>query len=45
MAEIVIATRQAISLNGFLASRKQGNAGATPDFSAAESLNMSRINF
>lgn len=45
MTGIVIATRQAISLNGFSASRKQGNAGAAPDFSAAESLNMSRINF
>mgnify|MGYP007091275456 CR=1 FL=1 len=45
MAGIVIATRQAVSLNCFSASRKQGNAGAAPDFSAAESLNMSRINF
>lgn len=45
MAGIVIATRQAVSLNCFSASRKQGNAGAAPDFSTAESLNMSRINF
>lgn len=45
MAEIVIATRQAVSLNRFSANTKQGNTGAAPDFSAAESLNMSRINF
>lgn len=45
IAEIVIRTRQAVSLNGFSANTKQGNADAAPDFSAAESLNMSRINF
>lgn len=45
MAEIVIRTRQAVSLNRFSANTKQGNTGAAPDFSAAESLNMSRINF
>nr|DAZ66183.1 MAG TPA: hypothetical protein [Caudoviricetes sp.] len=45
MAEIVIRTRQAAGLDRFSASRKQGNAGAAPGFSAAESLNMSRINF
>jgi hypothetical protein len=45
MAEIVIRTRQAVSLNRFSANTKQGNTGAAPDFSTAESLNMSRINF